>query len=116
MKRLIPFIFIVTILTGCRSIAIKNAQEQINSVMNPLLGRSMNDAILTLGAPTDRQTIAGFEVLIYYRSYGYRASASYYNPYVQYAQLYGNTWEAYDLVRAYFQNDVLVKWDGYVQR
>ena len=114
MRRLVLVSFLVLLLLGCASIAIQDRLKQIEKTMNPLVGRTKKDAVLTLGAPTDIKKIEDIEVYIWYFSYGTRATAVG-NPY--YPSAYGKAWEQYDLIRAYFdEKDKMIKWDSYVQR
>jgi hypothetical protein len=123
MKRtILSLTVIITVsffIFGCATMIAQQSIDNMQKTLDPLLGSTKNQIIINLGAPNGTQKIGDFEIFIYYRSYGYRARNSYYapnNPYAQYATAYGNTWEAYDIARLYFQNDIFVKWDGYAQR
>jgi hypothetical protein len=84
--------------------------------LNALLGKSKEYVVLQIGSPTKTEYIAGMEVWTYYKSYGTSSNA--YANYNDYGGAYGvgNQWEQYDLARLYFKDNVLIKWDGYVQR
>ena len=89
--------------------------KQLNAQMNPLLGKTTEDVILTLGAPREVVTIGGFEVYKYYQSYGNKAQ-TFVAPNNYGVGGSARSWETYDTINAYFKNGIMVKWDGYVQR
>lgn len=110
------FIFaLVFALSGCQSMQVSQRQKELNAIMEPLLGKSKEEVVLTLGAPREVATIAGMEVYKYHQSYGGRTQAAVApNPYLVTGG--ARSWEAYDTINAYFKDGVMVKWDGYVQR
>ena len=106
-------------LTGCASMMqgmqVSHAKNDMQKRLDPLVGHSANDVVMTLGAPTGTDRLGDFEVWHYYRSYGTRTAASVTpNPY--YTNGRAAVWEAYDKFDLYFRDGVMVKWDGYVQR
>ena len=119
MKKFALFVstgLLLVFFVGCATIAVNARLKEIDQLMNPLVGRSKRDIINRLGAPTEIQKIDGsMEVYIYYRSFGSRSTASA-TGYRRTAYAQGRQWEMYDLIRAYFENDVMYKWDSYVQR
>jgi hypothetical protein len=127
-------------LPGCAHLQVSQATADLEAALNPLLGRTMRDVIMAIGAPIDTRSIGGFEVWDYYRSYGMRSQQSSfvntygtanmiafphpggYNAMTNYqgnAAGFGgaHAWEAYDRFTLYFDDSGrMAKWDGYVQR
>jgi hypothetical protein len=108
-------VLLVVIVSGCTSMQVSQRQNELKAKMDPLLGKSKEEVVLALGVPQEVVTVGGLEVLKYYQSYGMRTQAAVApNPYLVSGS--ARSWEAYDTINAYFQNGVMVKWDGYVQR
>ncbi len=108
-------VFFFSMISGCRQLQVSQRQHELDARMSPLMGKTTEDVVLTLGAPQSVATVGGLEVYKYYQSYGSRTQAAVApNPYL----VTGNarSWEAYDTINVYFKNGVMVKWDGYVQR
>ena len=106
---------LVVIISGCAQMQISQRQNELNAKMEPLHGKSKEEVVLALGVPREVVTVGGLEVLKYYQSYGTRTQAAVApNPYLVSGS--ARSWEAYDTINAYFQNGVMVKWDGYIQR
>ncbi len=119
LRAFVAFLIFLIPLTGCASFIqgyqVAKSQNEISSKMNALMGRSSQDVVLALGAPTQIQSVAGIEVYKYHQNYGTRTQASAVpNQYIVNAS--ANSWESYDSVNVYFKNGVMIKWDGYVQR
>lgn len=117
----LPMLFVVILMSGCTGIAVGKARQEMSNRIDPLLGASQEAVLVELGAPNKTETIAGMDVWTYSKSYGMRSSAyanAYANPYAPSANAWGmnKQWESYDTARLYFKDNVLVKWDGYVQR
>ena len=113
---------ITLILTGCASLVIQSRVnqrlEEIKVIMEQLMGKSKKVVVMEIGAPTNVQKINDLEVYTFYRSYGTKSKGGVWvNPYNPYVAI--NTrrvYEAYDLIRAYFEKNIMIKWDCYVQR
>lgn len=107
---------------GQNQVSAKKAQ--LKRVLDPLLGKSQKEVVLTIGEPTGESEVVGLKVWEYYHSYGRRGMAS--TAGNGYAYGYGvvsanaNTvsdqWESFDYVRLYFEKGVLIKWDANIQR
>jgi uncharacterized membrane protein len=114
----VVLLFAIITLTGCYTFQarqVNKAREQLNAKMNPLIGRSKEDIVLTIGAPNSIEMVGNIEVYRYFQSYGNRGNASAYSS-GNYTTAGGQSWEAYDKYTIYFKNGIAVKWDGYVQR
>lgn len=119
MQRIVTLAILLStaaIASSCGAHAqVAQRQDELNAMMNPLLGKSKDDVVLVLGVPREQVTIGGLEVLKYYQSFGTRTQAAVApNPYLVTGT--ARSWDTYDTINAYFQNGVMVKWDGYVQR
>ncbi len=112
-KSFYSVLFVLIIFNGCAQIAVQNRLQEYKDRIDPLLGSNKEKIILTFGMPTERNTIEGMEVWIYFKSYGQRGNV--YAPSYGY-NISGSSWESYDKLTFYFKNDKFIKWDSYVQR
>ena len=108
-------LFVITILTGCAHMQVQQRKSELESMLNPLLGKSKEDVVLAIGVPTNTQRIGDLEVYQYYQSYGTRGNV-WVSPNEYIATAGARTWEAYDKVNIYLKDGIMVKWDGYIQR
>lgn len=110
---------IATVLTGCASFMqgfqIAQRKGELESMLDPLLGKSKEDVVLAFGVPTRTQWVGELEVYQYYQSYGARGNV-WITPNEYLSTAGAKTWEAYDKINIYFKNGIMVKWDGYIQR
>lgn len=117
MKKIICtlFIFIYLLMNCCTYWAVSSRQKEIENMVNPLLGKTSEEVIIILGVPTNIKEIGELTIYEYYRSYGTRSNI-WVSP-TEYTVYGGNKkWEAYDIINLYFKEDIMVKWDAYVQR
>jgi len=114
-KGLILLLVVLFILSSCASMQVKRRVNELNSILNPLLGSSKEDVVLAMGVPTNTKWIGGVEVYQYFQSYGARGNV-WVAPSDYLITAGAKKWEAYDKINVYFKNDRMVKWDGYVQR
>ena len=116
MKKL-TFFLLTMLLLGCQTVQEKRLEE-IKIRMDQLMGMGKEDVVLEMGAPTELQTIESLEILIYHISYGITSTGGVIvNPYYPWmATDTRKTYEQHDLIRAYFKDGVMVKWDSSVVR
>lgn len=99
-------------LAGCTTFEVSRSKAAMAAKLDPLLGRTKKEVILQLGAPVTKERVEDIDIYHYRQTFGERSDVGVYAP--RYAQ--GRRWEAYDEFNVYFQEGVMVKWDGYVQR
>jgi hypothetical protein len=112
---LLSILSLFLFITGCQSMAVSKAQNQMQTTFEPLMGHSEEDVVMQLGAPSNVQHLGELTVYHYYQSYGVRSKA-YAN--TAYSSGYGHSksWESYDQAEIVFKDGRAVKWKGYVQR
>lgn len=103
------------LLAGCAHIAVAQAQKEMQSTLDSLMGCSEEEVIILLGVPQNIQNIGELKVYQYRQSYGTRTNA--------YANAIGtatignaNVWESYDTAEIVFKDGCAISWKGYVQR
>jgi len=112
-------VFLLILLSSCTTMMVNERKQQLNDIVQPLLGANQDQVISVLGIPSKVEMVGSYEVYIYYKSYGNRINSyGSVNAYgrTAYGSSMANTWESYDLIRCYFMDNIMVKWDGYVQR
>ena len=114
-KSFVICLICASFLIGCAHMMVQQRKSELERLMNPLLGKSKEDVVLAIGVPTKTQYIGNLEVYQYYQSYGSRGNV-WISPNEYLSTGGARTWEAYDKINIYFKDDVMVKWDGYVQR
>ncbi|MCA9744590.1 hypothetical protein KC734_23840 [candidate division KSB1 bacterium] len=105
----------IFIFVGCAHMQVQQRKSELESMLNPLLGKAQEDIVLAIGAPTNSQWIGNLEVYQYYQSYGARGNV-WVSPSNYISTAGARSWEAYDKINIYFKNGIMVKWDGYIQR
>ena len=114
-KTYIILLFGVSMLVGCAHMQVQQRKGELESMLNPLLGKSKEEVVLAIGVPTHTRWIGDLEVYQYYQSYGARGNVWVApNEYLSTAS--ASSWEAYDKINVYFKDGIMVKWDGYIQR
>lgn len=114
-KTFIILLLAVTIFAGCAHMQVQQRKRELESMLNPLLGKSKKDVVLVIGVPTRTQRIGDLEVYQYYQSYGARGNV-WVTPNEYLSTAGARTWEAYDKINIYFEDGIMIKWDGYIQR
>ena len=114
-KTFIILLLAVTALVGCAHMQVQQRKSELESMLNPLLGKPKEDVVLAIGVPTRTQWIGDLEVYQYYQSYGARGNV-WVSPNEYFSTAGARTWEAYDKINIYFKDGIMVKWDGYIQR
>ena len=113
MKNLILSLAIV--ILAMNSACVSVIQKQLRVTMDPLVGKSKEDVILAIGAPARCENQGELEICHWKRSYGQRGMVAVApNPYLVTGS--GSSYEAYDEINGYFKGEIMIKWDGYVQR
>jgi hypothetical protein len=108
-------VVLLLFLAGCAYTQVAERKKELSTLMDGLMGRSREEVVLQLGAPTGTSTIGRLDVLTFRRSYGSRSQAIF-NPQSPVGLANARSWESFDTVTAYFEEGKMVKWDGYVQR
>ena len=114
-KMFIILLLAVTVLSGCAHMQVQQRRSELESMLNPLLGKPKEDVVLAIGVPTRTQSVGDLEVYQYYQSYGARGNV-WVAPNEYLSTAGARTWEAYDKINIYFKDGITVKWDAYVQR
>ncbi len=95
------------------------AERRINETFSPLRGKSKKDVVLRIGAPSEIQKVDPLEIFIYFNGKGSRTETRgsvYATQYGAFGNKSSRTYDRYNLVRCYFENDKLIKYDYDVKR
>jgi hypothetical protein len=106
-------------LTKKHKTAHEKRIQELNAIMNPLVGADEDAVVEQLGAPDKISEAGNYKIYHYRKSLGARHSTHHArNLFTGESLGFSNTnsWEAYDEYRLYFKGGVVAKWDGYVQR
>lgn len=101
-------------LAGCASVAQEAVDErmvELKQKIDPLVGKTEEDIVLTLGAPATIEQAAGIKIYKYYQSFGRRGIATYGGNLSN-----GSSWEMYDKYDIFFKDGKMMKWTSYIQR
>lgn len=108
-------LILIFLFTGCADMQVQEGKKRMEDRLNPLLGKTKEDVILSLGPPSKIEVIEGIEIYRYFQSFGTRSQAMVApNPYLTSGS--AKSWEAYNSTNVYFKENVMIKWDGYIQR
>ncbi|MCK4822208.1 hypothetical protein KA005_40975 [bacterium] len=115
--RYITILIIVVFIINCTS-AVERRKNEIEDMLTPLMNKSREEVVLTLGPPTEIKQTGELEIYQYYQYYGTKSKTKYLPPIGQYGVPISKTktWERYDLINIYFRDGKMMKWDCTVER
>ena len=108
-------VLLFLIFVGCAHMQIQQRKRELEAALNPLLGKSKEMVVLSIGLPVHIDTIGQLEAYQYYRRYGTRSNV-WISPNEYFIYGGAQSWEAYDKVNVYFKDGIMIKWDAYIQR
>jgi len=104
-----------SLLIGCAHMQVQQRKNELERLLNPLIGKSKEEVVMAIGIPTNTRYLGDLEVYQYFQSYGTRGNV-WISP-SEYVTTGGaRTWESYDKINIYIKEGLMVKWDGYIQR
>lgn len=109
-------VIVILFILSCMS-AVEKRKKEIAENLDPLIGKTVEEIVLTIGPPTEIKQTGEIEIYQYYTHYGTK-TISKYIPAKKYTKAKTKTaeWESYDLINVYFYDGKMIKWNCEVRR